>query len=324
MKVIKKVMATRNKSTETNGRNVSISVISRFEMNSSVDEEFGLGPNDLHHLQGFSDKNVDSLGRSRLKARLFQRDTSDPIHLTSQSFHIQESEQANEEPKASHSTMEWENAGDERYQREKALRQKVQKSAFEARDQILELSSKLRAAESEAQMWKTAASLERDVREQAEREKSISNSAKSDLENKIRLEQSRFSVLESEFKELKAKKLELQHESKIYESALKEKSESLSKAQLEASSFAAELRKKGLELKEKEDRLKSVEESLRQGKLDCRDAEEKFRIASQRRDELENIHERHIVRIRNLESSVSVHAAKCSVRLPKLSCFAVD
>jgi chromosome segregation ATPase len=278
-------------------------------MNRFGHEEVGLGPNDLHHLQGDSERNLDSLGRSRLKARLFQRDTSDSPHVISQTTRSPDLGQVKETTTVS---GEW-GQDDERYYKEKAFRQKIQKSAFESRDQILELSSKLRAAESESHMWRDAANLEREAREQAERDKNVATLANIELENRMKAVQSRLSHIDAEHKELKEKFQALQQECKSNQANLQTKSESVSKLRYEASGLTSEIKKQALALKEKDSLLKTVEESLRLMQHNCRDAEEKFRLAADRRDELESTCERHVIRIRNLESSVSTYAARNSV-----------
>ncbi len=266
-----------------------------------------LGPNDLHHhSRGESENHPDSIGRSRLKARLFQGHASDSLtphtHGDVASF-----------DSVSHpSPGIWEEHHIQ-VQKERNLRLKAQKSAFEARDKILELSVKLHNAEGDARMWKEAATIERENKEKAEKERDIAHVSSLALESKVKAAQERIVQLESETKQQLERILEIQKQRDSQGKLFQDRSEQCSQLRVEIASHAASLKQRTIDLKSKESQVQSLEQSIDLLRRSCRDAEENLREVSERRDELEVICERYATRMRSLETSVSTHATRLMV-----------
>jgi len=275
-------------------------------------DELDLGPNDHHHLHPDSDQSLDTIGRSRLKTRLFHsRASSDSNHPAFKFDHTSGNEFGQTEEVSSSHRERQENENDtEKYHREKALRQKMQKSAFEARDKILELGSKLRTAECDAQMWKEAAEFEREAKEKAEQEKTMAAVAKVEVETKVKIAQIRIMQLETERQTLQDRVSELSTDLEARDNQLKALSESSSKQRHEIAKVATDLQKKALELKSKDEQLTALQESLRLVQSSCREAEEKHKESSGKLNQLDILCDRNAVRMRSLESSVSTYAAK--------------
>ena len=284
--------------------------------------EFDLGPNDLHHLQLDFDESSETVGRSRLKARLFQRSSLQTS--PSQQSHSEDTFQSKHESKSAQSeSLDWENDS-EKYLKEKSLRLKVQKSSFDARDKILELTSKLRSAQGDAQMWKDAASFERDAKEQADMEKNIAVVAKLDIESKMKIAQCRLSELETENKILQTQISEIQRQIEERENKIETLSETCSNIRSHHASVASELQKKIIDLKTRDGQRISLENSLHLAQKSCKEMEERLRQTSERREELETLHDRNTMRIRSLESSVSTYAAKYAVTSTVMRCNPTD
>jgi hypothetical protein len=281
-----------------------------------------LGPNDIHHhSRGDGGSHPDSIGRSRLKARLFQGQVSDSLtihkpHVAGSSLDVSSGDSVSRpSPGLGHGVWDEDQI---QIQKERNLRLKAQKSAFEARDKILELSVKLHTAEGDACMWKEAATNERENKETAEKERDFAHVSNFALESKLDASQQRIAQLESETKHTLERILELQEQLGNQGMLLQSKSEQCSQLQLEIANQSSSLKQRTIELRSKESRVQSLEQDIELLRHRCRDAEEKLRVVSERRDELEVTCERHVLRMRNLEGSVSTHATNSLVIGEKL------
>jgi chromosome segregation ATPase len=272
-----------------------------------------LGPNDVHHhSRSENGKYSDSIGRSRLKARLFQGQVSDPqtahtTHVTGSNLDVSSAESV-----CLPSPGIWDE-DQIQIQKERNLRLKAQKSAFEARDKILELSVKLHSAEGDALMWKEAASLERETKEKAEKERDIVHVSSLALETKVKAGQERIAQLESENKHLLERILEVQEQRDNQGMLLQDRSDQCTQLRVEIANHAANIKQRTIDLRSKESLVQDLEQAIEHLRHSCRDVEEKLRVASERRDELEVTCERYATRMRNLEASVSIHATRALV-----------
>ncbi len=280
-------------------------MVGYFRMSDVLDWD-ELGPNDLHH-HSRSENHSDSIGRSRLKARLFQGHLSD-----SQTPHTTYGDVSSGNLVSQPSPGVWEEHHIQ-VQKERNLRLKAQKAAFEARDKILELSVKLNSAECDARMWKEAATQERENKEKAEKERDMAHVSSLALESKVKASQQRIAQFESETKQLLERILEIQEDRDTQGNLLQQRTEQCSQLRVEIANQAASLEQRSNELKRKDSHIQSLEQSIEIVRRSCRDAEENLRAVSERRDELEVICERNTTRTRNLEASVSTHATRLLV-----------
>jgi chromosome segregation ATPase len=264
------------------------------------------GPNDLHH-HSRGENESDSIGRSRLKARLFQGQVSDSL-----TPHTTHGDVSSNDSVSQPSLGVWDEHQIQ-IQKERNLRLKAQKSAFESRDKILELSVKLHSAEGDAQMWKEAATLERETKEKVEKERDIAQVSALALESKLNASHQRIAQLESETKQLLERIVEAQEQRDTQGKLRQQRSEQCSQLQVEIANQAISLKQRTIDLQSKESHVQSLEQSIELLRRRCRDAEENLRAVSERRDELEVTCERYAARTRSLEASVSTHASRLLV-----------